>query len=362
MRTGRVTMGAAIVVLTLGACGDDDASGGEFEACLATLEPLCRASERTTEESMESACLATEMIPIPLSDGSMHGPVVLEGGEYGGAVLWNEGADTEFVNPVNPSEAVCIPVGIDTFNEPAAVSDDIKNLRGLDHSLYTVFHPACMKPGETYPVITWANGTCGEMAGYTALLGSIASHGFVIVASNSTWTNTGVTNDVQLRALDYAAALNADPNSVLHGRLDLEHIGAMGHSQGASATNNADSDPRIDAVILWNSGNSNDKPYLNVSGERDLGSNTPESMQSGADAATQPGAWVYYRQVLETGGSSTGHLVLMEQPERVIDMTVAWWSWWLKGDQDAKAMFVGDNCGLCNQPDQLAYGHNDLLE
>ncbi len=41
--------------------------------------------------------------------------------------------------------------------------------------------------------------------------------------------------------------------------------------------------------------------------------------------------------------------------------SVAWWSWWLKDDQDAKKMFVGDDCGLCNQAEDFEYGHNTLL-
>ena len=111
-----------------------------------------------------------------------------------------------------------------------------------------------MKAGEKYPVITWANGTCGLTHGYALLLGTVASHGFVIIASNSTWTNTAPTNGVQLRALDYAAALNDDPSSVLYQKLDLDKIGAMGHSQGAAATANADNDPRVKAAIYWNGG------------------------------------------------------------------------------------------------------------
>ena len=52
----------------------------------------------------------------------------------------------------------------------------------------------------------------------------------------------------------------------------------------------------------------------------------------------------------------------MEQPDRVIDMTVAWWQYRLKGDQTAKAMFVGAGCGLCTTPDQYEYGTNGLLQ
>jgi hypothetical protein len=66
--------------------------------------------------------------------------------------------------------------------------------------------------------------------------------------------------------------------------------------------------------------------------------------------------------VLETGGSSTGHLVLMMQPERVIDLTLAWWDWQLKDDATAKEMFVGDSCGLCSSPDEFDYGANAHME
>ena len=200
------------------------------------------------------------------------------------------------------------------------------------------------------------------LAGYAPLLSAIASHGFVIVAANSTWTNTAPTDKVQLRALDYAKALNEDANSIFYQRLDMEKIGAMGHSQGAAATGNADDDPRVKAVIFWNSGTSNVKPFLNVSGERDVRPATPESMAMAVNAATQPGAYVFHRKVLETGGSSTGHLVLMMQPERVVDLAIAWWKWQLSGDTEAKKMFVGDDCGLCKTPDDFAYGHNSLLQ
>ena len=119
------------------------------------------------------------------------------------------------MNPVNTAEPICPTVGVQTFMEPASVNADLLNLRGIDHSLYTIFRPACMKEGEKYPVITWANGTCGFTHGYGPLLGHVASHGFVIIASNSTWTNTAPTNSVQLRALDYAEALNNDGQYLL---------------------------------------------------------------------------------------------------------------------------------------------------
>ena len=367
----------ASVVFGLTACGsthdgdtsthDGDTStegdaSSTFQACLASVQKNCTVSEQDTAEKLETSCASVTSIPIPLTDGTSYGPMTIEAGPYGGRIEWNEGAGTEFVNPVNDSEPICPTVGVQTFKEPASVNAELLNLRDIDYSLYTIFRPACMKEGETYPVITWANGTCGFTHGYAALLGSLASHGFVIIASNSTWTATPPTNTVQLRALDYAEALNEDPSSVVYHKLDLSRVGAMGHSQGAKATGEASSDPRIKALILWNGGTSNNKPFLYVSADRDVGgTSTPASLAEATASATQPGAWVYYHQVLETGGSATGHLVLMEQPERVIDMATAWWQYMLNDDLKAKEMFIGDNCDLCNKDAELEYGVNDLL-
>jgi hypothetical protein len=275
---------------------------------------------------------------------------------------------TKFVSTTTQddlAEQICLSGGIDTFAQPAAVTDELKNLRDIKWSLFTIFRPACMKKGEKYPVIAWANGTCGETHGYSALLTTIASYGFVVIAPNSTWTSTTTTaagTPVQVSAIDYAEALNADMTSPLYQRLDLTKVGAMGHSQGAAATGPTAADPRVKSVIFWNTGTSNDKPFLNVSGEMDVSATTPASMTTDVNAATKPGAWVYYHKILATGGNSTGHLVLMEQPERVTDMAVAWWKWQLNGDQEAKKMFVGDGCGLCNMKDQFEYGKNSMLQ
>jgi hypothetical protein len=361
---GWLAVAGALVLLP--SCSDDGEKPAgqtdEFASCVAALNPVCKTSELNTAEKMEAAaCSGTEFIPIPLTNGGQYGPKTIASGPYGALTMWNEGAGTEFVNQVNTLEPACLPGGIDTFAEPAGATDDLKNTRDIDYSLYTIFRPACMEEGEKYPVITWANGTCGLTHGYALLLGSVASHGFVVVASNSTWTNTSPTNGVQLRALDYAEALNEDPTSVLHGKLDLDKVGAMGHSQGASATGVADDDPRIKSVIFWNAGTSNVKPFLNVSGDRDIGGRPMDTLKTATEAASQPGAWVWYHQVLETGGNSTGHLVLMEQPDRVWEMAVAWWKWQLNGDAEAEKTFVGDNCGLCNKAAEFEYGVNSHL-
>jgi hypothetical protein len=94
---------------------------------------LCKVSELDTAEKMEAAtCKAAEFISIPLTDGSTYGPKTIQGGPYGQKIDWNEGAGTPYVNPVNTAEPVCLPGAIDSFAEPASVTADLKNTRGLE--------------------------------------------------------------------------------------------------------------------------------------------------------------------------------------------------------------------------------------
>ncbi len=365
---------AAALALTASACTSDDKKTGnagdgstgtdaEFESCLANVQSLCITHDQDTAAKMQVPCKAIQFIPIPLTDGTQYGPKTIDAGPYASKLDWNQGAGTAYVNQVNMTSetTICDPTGIDTFMEPAAATADLKNLRGLDPTLYTIFRPACMKKGETYPVISWANGTCGYPHGYAPLLDTIASYGYVIIASNSVWTDTAPSDGVQERAIDYAEYLNEDTTSPLYHRLDLTKVGAMGHSQGAAATIKAAADSRVKSVIFWNYGTTNDKPFLTVSGDHDVMSPTIDTISALADISTQPAEWIFFHQILQTGGNTTGHLVLMEQPDRVWKMAVDYWDWQLKGNEEAKKTFVGSDCGLCTTPDQYDYGVNSVL-
>src|ERR1041384_1212423 len=123
----------------------------EFESCMAKVQPLCNTHEQDTAEKMQMPCKAVQFIPIPLTDGTQYGPKTINAGPYASKLDWNQGAGTEFVNQVNMMSEIqlCNPAGIDTFMEPDAATADLKNLRGLDSTLYTIFRPACLKKEET---------------------------------------------------------------------------------------------------------------------------------------------------------------------------------------------------------------------
>ena len=274
-------------------------------------------------------------------------------GPYGAIMEQNLGQGFEI--PEASGEASCDTIAA-SFGEPADVTANVADLRDVDLKLYTVYRPACMREGESYPVITWGNGTCGQTEGYGPLLRYVASHGYIVVAANSRYTGG---NGAMTKALDLAESLNADESSVYYQRLDLEKIGAMGHSQGGMATITAARDPRIDSLIIWNGGSDASKPFLAVSGDYDIGNPTAAGLKSAVEASSQPSAWLFYHMVPQTG-SVSGHLTLMNQPERVVEVTVAWWDYQLKGDMAARDFFVGDSCGLCNKDAEYEYGVNNL--
>jgi len=295
-------------------------------------------------------------------------------GPYGVSSEYNLGAG--FETDGTDDSAFCNAVFIPSFGADPVGSADLMDTHDLDWQLYTVFYPGVMPEGEKFPLITWGNGTCAMPEGYGPLLRSVASYGYIIVAANS--RSAGSAGAPMIKALDFMFAENDKEGSKFFGKIDTDKVGAMGHSQGSGATVTASDDPRIKAVILFNGGTSASKPYLAISGDRDLGG-TAAQMDNAVQAAPRPAAWLWYHQVpaavngSTTGELAPGHLTLMMEAERVIDPTVAWWDMMLKGKDSGKPMFIGDDCTLCDPgaypsmwvdpatPPAIEFGHNAML-
>jgi hypothetical protein len=96
-----------------------------------------------------------------------------------------------------------------------------------------------------HPVITWGNGTGTMPSTYSFLLTHLASHGFVVIASNN--TNVGSGQEM-LQGVDWVLQQNMDASSKLYQKIDPAQIGATGHSQGGLGTLAAGADPRIKAT------------------------------------------------------------------------------------------------------------------
>lgn len=278
-------------------------------------------------------------------------------GPYGAIMEPNIG--TGFENPIASGDAddnaTCSGFTA-LFGADPEQTAKLLDTGALDFALHTLYRPAHLVEGETYPIITWGNGTCAAPEGYGALLRYVASYGFFVIAPNSRWVGSG---NEQRKGIDLMLALNEDSESPFYRKLDPERIGAMGHSQGGAGTSAASSDARIKATILWNGGSSsNGKPFLLVTGDRDIGNPTVASVQSSIQAADKA-AYLFYHMI-PMEGSAPGHLTLMQQPERVVEPAVAWWKMILNDDAEAKTYFVGADCKLCGKDADFEYGAKGL--
>jgi hypothetical protein len=320
----------------------------------------------------------------PCSSGETLYGVKIPFGPYGASSEYNVGSGaggTDF-NGAFPGGCGLF---IDGFGADPVGSADLKDVHDLDFDKFTVFYPGAMPDGEKFPLITWGNGTCAMPEGYGTLLRYVASYGYIIIAANDLATSTGAS---MLKGIDFMLAENDNADSKFYQHIDADKVGAMGHSQGAGATVSASSDPRIKAIIAFNSGTSSTVPFLDISGDLDIGAtNDPSGLKNDTEFSQQPGAWLFYHQIPDnvgpppgstTGSTAPGHLTLMMEPERVVEVTVAWWDMMLKGKEDAKKMFLGDDCTLCSgtayptmwppvkagslDNPTLEYGHNANLK
>src|SRR5580658_7949409 len=162
-------------------------------------------------------------------------------GNGGGAGLAEVEADidasgADASGPVGPAYAASGPWTVSTCDvasstAPCTASGDLAADSGDSTVLYVVFYPTDLgAAGFKHPILTWGNGTGAAPAAYSVLLTHLASWGFVIVASTSPNTGTGAE---MLAGEDYLVAANADEASPFCESLDVDHIGAGGHSQGA---------------------------------------------------------------------------------------------------------------------------------
>src|SRR5260221_2988116 len=97
--------------------------------------------------------------------------------------------------------------------------------------MYTVFRPTTLgASGFKHPIATWGNGITTTPSLYPGLLGAIASHGFVIVASNS----TSVTAQLMTTGLDWMIAQNGTAGDY-QGKLNPACLVTIGYSLGGGA-------------------------------------------------------------------------------------------------------------------------------
>lgn len=247
---------------------------------------------------------------------------------------------------------------------------------------HVVFRPADLDgfpERDTLPVIAWGNGGCAkDSEPYAGLLTTIASHGFLVLA-------TAVEEGEQLgppavilgddgvvrvqappaalrAALDWAEAEAAREGSPLQGRVATDLMAVMGQSCGGQVAIGLGADARVDTIGAFNAGappawpNASSSPLPTIDALDDLhgpvllvnGHETDGAMEaSRANYEAIDDVPAFYGARREAGHFGTiGH----PGGGEYANVASSWLKWILKGDAEAGAMFVGEDCGLCADP------------
>ena len=210
---------------------------------------------------------------------------------------------------------------------------------------FTMFRPTDMAQGGLcHPVITWGNGTGSTPTMYKSLLNNLASHGFVVIGSNS--TNVAQGNPAPMVVgVTWVLQQNDDPNSVLYHRIDTTHIGATGHSQGAMATTTASGDSHITTSIPIEGANVQRNlhgPAMFFCGGGDTIVGCTGAQSALTAVTTLPAMYAELIAVDHGSWMSRGSTL------SVADTAfTAWMRVHLMGDTDLRSWFYGASCKLC---------------
>lgn len=263
------------------------------------------------------------------------------------------GAGAVMVAPTGAAEAQtngCPSVGSD-FDSSGPYDTTVD-----DTNTNTFYSPSDLggQGCDTHPVILWGNGTGTSPAIYGPLLNHFASHGFIVAAANTANAGSG---EEMLQGLDDLTQWNSDGSSRFNGRVDLDNVGATGHSQGGGGAINAGKDPRVSTTFSlqpWTANqNGLDGPQLFFAGSND--SVIPPATVQRRYQDVQGSMPAAYAEL-----AGAGHIVAAVNGGGFRGPATAWARWHLMGDSDAQEVFVGA-CELCNDSD-WTYEANDLLD
>ncbi len=211
---------------------------------------------------------------------------------------------------------------------------------------YTLFRPADIEQSEyCHPVITWGNGTGSTPNLYGSLLRHLASHGFVVIGSNSTNVSRGDPKPMNV-GIDWVLEQNEDASSVLYQRVDPERIGATGHSQGAAATTQASGDQRIVASVPIQGGGVQrdlNGPAMFFCGGMDDVVSCDGAQRALEAITTLPAMYANYLTATHGSWLSRGG----NERSDVEAAVTAWMRVHLMNDTELRSWFYGDSCRLC---------------
>lgn len=239
---------------------------------------------------------------------------------------------------------------------------------------YKVWYPSALEQDtREWPIVVMANGTGVPASRYEPIFQHLASWGFVVIGNEqqASWQGDGSDG-----ALDLLLELNEDQESVFYQKLDLECVGAAGHSQGAiGAINGVTSQPNgwrykalytastpssyYASTLNWAYDVSQIRiPYLMTAGTGllDAGEKgVPEVVEDTQEISISP-LWSQEENYslipaatpkLRARRADADHAEILPWGDGYM---TAWFMYWLQGDQEAGKAFLGEDAEILSNP------------
>ncbi len=239
----------------------------------------------------------------------------------------------------------------------------------------TIYRPEDLSKfgdNQKLPILLWGNGACANSTEeHKNFLNEIASHGYIVLGIGplSTIENPDrevtrqATSSKQLiSALDWISAENQMAESKYSGKIDVSQVAVMGMSCGGLQAIEVSADPRIKTHVICNSGVKIAPTNINVanpgmpnpSKEALMNFHNPVLYIMGGETdiaynnAMDDFQKIKHVPVVMTN-HDVGHGGTYRQPYggAFTGTALAWLNWQLRGDEEASKMFLGDDCGLC---------------
>lgn len=216
---------------------------------------------------------------------------------------------------------------------------------------FTVFRPAELgSDGHCHPIVTWGNGTGSTPDLYGTLLEHLASHGFIVIGSNSPNVAQGDPPPMVV-GVEWLIEQNEDAASPYFGHVDTANVGATGHSQGGLATSNAGRNPLITTIapLCGSSGpgdNLSGPAFFFCGGMDEIA--TCENIHNAFSSVTnQPALFANYL----TADHADWITFFGDTLTPAETAVTAWMRVHLMGDTALRNWFYGESCLLCTDAD-----------
>lgn len=231
-------------------------------------------------------------------------------------------------------------------------------LNSIDKKInkYKIYYPEEMLLSQNkYPVVIAVNGINEPAQHYRHVFEHLASWGFIVVGNHDLNSWSGYSTTASLHLL---LSLNEDEESPLFGKVDVNNIGLLGHSEGGvgaiNALNNFSSGKHYKTLytasmpslfianfMWWNYDVSKIQiPYCMVQGTGTVDSILISPHQSSLDNYNKIPTKTAKIKARYVNGTHVGMLW------EIMSGYTAWFRWHLQNDKNAEKIFASENATI----------------